>query len=177
MAPAFAGIIDAKLPWTYNHSTGVADIAHGIGTLLGLPAPALRDLRRAALLHDVGEPGVSSSILDKPGKRTDDEFVQMRRHSHYTEQILGRVDALHHVSELACSHHERLDGKGYHRGLTTEELSTTTRILPIADIYQALSIMRKDVGSALCPRAFAGLEQYLDRFSAQDAAARLRKAA
>jgi HD-GYP domain-containing protein (c-di-GMP phosphodiesterase class II) len=192
VAQAFASIIDAKSPWTYNHSTGVAEIAHGIGTLLGLSASALRDLKRAALLHDVGKLGVSSLILDKPGKLTDDEFAQMRRHSHYTEQILGRVDALRHVSELACSHHERLDGKGYHRGLTAEDLSTTARILPVADIYQALSadrpyrsgmspeqalgIMRKDVGAALCPRAFAGLEQYLDRFSAQDAAARLRKA-
>lgn len=192
VAQAFANIIDAKSPWTYNHSTGVADIAHGIGTLLDLSVAALRDLKRAALLHDVGKLGVSSLILDKPGKLADDEFVQMRRHSHYTEQILGRVDALHHVSELACSHHERLDGKGYHRGLTAEQLSTTARILPIADIYQALSadrpyragmppdqalsIMRKEVGAALCPRAFAGLEQYLDRFSAQDTAARLRKA-
>lgn len=192
VAQAFAYIIDAKSPWTYNHSTGVAEIAHGIGTLLGLPSRTLRDLKRAALLHDVGKLGVSSLILDKPGKLTDDEYGQMRRHSGYTQEILGRVEALHHVSELACSHHERLDGKGYHRGLTAEELSTAARVLPVADIYQALSadrpyragmspdralgVMRRDVGSGLCPRVFAALERYVQHAGAPPAGVPLRKA-
>jgi HD-GYP domain-containing protein (c-di-GMP phosphodiesterase class II) len=192
VAQAFAYIIDAKSPWTYNHSTGVAEIAFGIGIRLGLPATTLRDLKRAALLHDVGKLGVSSLILDKPGKLTDDEYAQMRRHSGYTQEILGRVEALRHVSELACSHHERLDGMGYHRRLNAEDLSIAARVLPAADIYQALSadrpyragmppdqalgIMRKDVGCGLCPRVFEALERYVEHAGAPPAGVPLRKA-
>ncbi|NOT44101.1 MAG: HD domain-containing protein [Acidobacteria bacterium] len=72
---AFARVIDAKSPWTYAHSHGVAAIAGHMGRLLGYDQRALRDLRRAALLHDLGKLGVSNLILDKPGRLTDDEFA------------------------------------------------------------------------------------------------------
>ena len=70
-AEAFARVIDAKSPWTYRHSHGVADIAVSMGRSLGFPDTDLRELRRAALLHDLGKLGVSNLVLDKPGKLTE----------------------------------------------------------------------------------------------------------
>src|SRR5947208_10713038 len=75
VAEAFADVVDAKSPWTYQHSTRVAEIAVGIAEQFNCSAPLIRDVRRAALLHDIGKLGVSNSILDKPGKPTDEEFA------------------------------------------------------------------------------------------------------
>src|SRR5204863_2217695 len=85
IAEAFAKVIDAKSPWTYEHSGGVADVAVAIASTLGLSADETRQLRRAALLHDVGKLGVSNLILDKPGKLTPEEFDAVKRHPALTE--------------------------------------------------------------------------------------------
>ncbi len=182
VAQAFARVVDAKSPWTFHHSEGVAEIAVGVGTVLGFSPQSLREIRRAALLHDIGKLGVSNLILDKPGRLTLDERAEMCRHTVHTHDILSRVARLQGVAHLASSHHERLDGKGYHRGLSAGELSPAARVLPVADIYEALSadrpyrpalaqdrildMMRADLGRGLCPRAFGALETYLaDRSS------------
>ncbi|MEO5656566.1 MAG: HD domain-containing phosphohydrolase [Nitrospiria bacterium] len=177
IAQAFAKVVDAKSPWTYRHSERVAEVALGIGRILGFSQPALRDLRRAALLHDIGKLGVSNLILDKPGRLTPDERTEMCRHTGYTHDILGRVASFRGVAHLAASHHERLDGKGYHRGLAAADLSAAARVLPVADVYEALSadrpyrpalprhqifnLMHAEAGAGLCPRALSALEQYL----------------
>ncbi len=177
IAEAFAQVIDAKSPFTYQHSTGVAKVALGIAATLGLPADRVRDVRRAALLHDIGKLGVPNTILDKPDKLTDEEFAVIRRHPAYTVEILGRVDALRGIVEIAGSHHERLDGRGYHRGIALGEQDVAVRLLPVADVYdaltsdrpyrralpqeQALDIMRRQVGGAFCPDCFAAFEQFL----------------
>src|SRR5262249_22127624 len=75
IAEAFARVVDAKSPWTYQHSTRVAEIAVGVARQFDCSAELARDLRRAALLHDIGKLGVSNLILDKPGKPTPDEFA------------------------------------------------------------------------------------------------------
>jgi putative nucleotidyltransferase with HDIG domain len=165
VAEAFAKVIDAKSPWTYQHSSGVAETAVAMGRLLEYGANDLRELRRAALLHDLGKLGVSNLILDKPGKLTNEEFAVMRRHPEHTSQILSRVPCFQPFAERAAAHHERLDGKGYHRGIPGRELSRDARILCVADIFDALrssrpyraglpterilEIMGKDVGTAL----------------------------
>lgn len=174
VAEAFARVVDAKSPYTGRHSSGVAAISVAVGTSLGFDAAALRDLRRAALLHDVGKLGVSSLILDKPGKLDEQEWAAMRRHPELTVRILSRVDALRDIAEVAGAHHERLDGRGYHRGVTGERLTLPARILAVADVYEALTadrpyrgplspeealaIMRRDVPTALDADAFAALE-------------------
>ncbi|MCI0527545.1 MAG: HD domain-containing protein, partial [Nitrospira sp.] len=135
----FARVIDAKSYWTYRHSERVAEIAVGMGEFIGFSNEELRDLKRAALLHDIGKLGVSNLILDKPGRLTDDERNEMCRHTRYTQDIIGRVANFRNVMELACSHHERLDGRGYHRRLSEVDLSPVARVLPIADIYEALT--------------------------------------
>lgn len=142
VAEAFARVIDAKSPWTYQHSNGVAELAVAMGRRFAMPAEELRQLRRAALLHDVGKLGVSSLILDKPGKLTDEELQAMRRHPAHTHAILDRVSCFRPLAEAAASHHERLDGRGYHRGHATDRLDRHARILAAADICDALRASR-----------------------------------
>jgi HD-GYP domain-containing protein (c-di-GMP phosphodiesterase class II) len=177
IAEAFARVIDAKSPWTYQHSTGVAETAVAMGQRLGFSPYALRVLRRTALLHDLGKLGVSNLILDKPAKLTDEEFRTMQRHPEHTGQILARVSCFSHLAEDAAAHHERLDGRGYHRGLDRTQLSLATRVLAVADIADALrssrpyraglpderviDIMRREMSSALDPNCVAALESVL----------------
>ena len=99
VAEAFARVVDAKSPWTYEHSSGVADLTDGIAERLGLPPDERRPLRRAALLHDLGKLGVSSLILDKPGTLTDAEIAVVRRHPHYTQRILSRIGCFQSIVE------------------------------------------------------------------------------
>ena len=177
IAEAFARIIDAKSPFTARHSEGVARIAAAIGDRLGWTPDELRDLRRAALLHDVGKLGVSNRILDKPGKLDADEWAAMQRHPALTAQILGRVEAFRPIAVPAAAHHERLDGSGYHLGIPAGQLSPAARVLAVADVAEALSaerpyrgalpadevlrIMRPDAGPKLDAAAFEALEASL----------------
>jgi len=116
---AFAGVIDAKSRWTYRHSDRTCVIVLGLAAALGAGDEELNDLRRAALLHDVGKLAVSNRILDKPGALTAAEFAQIRLHPVVTGQILERVPGFAPLAPIASAHHERLDGSGYpdgHRG-------------------------------------------------------------
>jgi putative nucleotidyltransferase with HDIG domain len=142
VAEAFAGIVDAKSPYTARHSAGVAEIAEGIAVTMGLDEATRRLLRRAGLLHDVGKLGVSNRILDKPGRLTQDEWAVVRRHPHLSLVILAPVPALADVARLAVEHHERLDGSGYPYGLTAPDLDLPSRILQVADVAEALSAQR-----------------------------------
>jgi HD-GYP domain-containing protein (c-di-GMP phosphodiesterase class II) len=174
VADAFAQVIDAKSPYTARHSEGVARWAVATGAVLGMPAEGLRDLRRAGLLHDIGKLAVSSRILDKPGRLDADEVAVVREHPRYTHEILARVACLRSIVDAAASHHERLDGRGYHRGLSAFDLSRPARIMAVADVYEALTaerpyreamprdgalaILHEQRGSALCPASVDALE-------------------
>jgi HD-GYP domain-containing protein (c-di-GMP phosphodiesterase class II) len=142
VAEAFAKVIDAKSPWTFKHSNGVADVAVAMGARLGMRESELVELRRAALLHDLGKLGVSSLILDKPGALSAEELVAMRRHPGYTRDILSRVGCFASLVDVAASHHERLDGSGYHRRLKRDRLPMAARVLCVADICDALRASR-----------------------------------
>jgi HD-GYP domain-containing protein (c-di-GMP phosphodiesterase class II) len=93
-------------------------------------------------LHDIGKLGVSSLILDKPGKLTDEEFQIMRRHPIATREILNRTGCFRHLAHAAASHHERLDGTGYDLGLARTELPMLTRVLCASDVCDALRASR-----------------------------------
>jgi putative nucleotidyltransferase with HDIG domain len=178
VARAFAKVIDAKSPWTYNHSEHVAEIAGSLASIMGITGERRRGVIRAALLHDIGKLGISNRILDKPSGLTAAERAEISRHPEYTHGILSKVAVFKDVAELAGSHHERLDGCGYHRGLSAEQLPTEARIVKIADIYQALSvdrpyrvaltweeiqgIMRPDIGTSICEDVFAALTTYVE---------------
>jgi len=162
---AFADIIDAKSPFTYQHSNGVAEAAMDIAIHFGMSELEKKQLRRAALMHDIGKLSVPNSILEKPGKLTDGEWQIVRDHPYYTFQILKRVPAFKSFSNDAAAHHERLDGSGYWRRLSGDNISFVARILAVADVFDALrakrpyrdalpveqvfSIMRKDSPKAL----------------------------
>jgi putative nucleotidyltransferase with HDIG domain len=179
IAHGFAQVIDAKSPWTFQHSEGVSEIAGGIAATIGLSPAENRIIRRAGLLHDIGKLGISNLILDKPGKLTAEELVEMRKHSAYTYQLLDRVSGFRDLAWLAASHHERLDGKGYHRGLTADQLSTADRVLCVADMFEALAakrpyrkdltseqvmnILTREAGDGICPEVFDALKVYLAR--------------
>ena len=178
VAEAFARVVDAKSPWTYQHSTRVAEIAVGVAQQFGCSPELERDIRRAGLLHDIGKLGVSNLILDKPGKPTPEEFDQIRKHPDYSQQILERVEAFQQLADVASAHHERLDGRGYHRRLNGSELPWVARVLAVADICEAMSakrpyrepipweriqqIMSSDVGDGVDPDCLHALERWQD---------------
>ena len=175
IAIAFGQVVDAKSPYTAGHSARVALYTEGIAAELGLDEQRRRWLRRAALLHDMGKLGVSNAVLDKPGKLDEDEWAAVKRHAQYTESILSRIDAFGELAQVAGAHHERLDGRGYPRGLQAAEISLETRIITTADIFDAitaerpyrgavpmaktLAIMRDEVDKAIDARCLAALER------------------
>jgi HD-GYP domain-containing protein (c-di-GMP phosphodiesterase class II) len=142
IAYAFAGVIDAKSPWTYRHSDRTCMIVLGLAAAFGAGDDELNDLRRAALLHDVGKLAISNRILDKPGKLTPVEFARVREHPEMTRRVLERVPGFAPLAPVAAAHHERLDGSGYPQGLTAEQLTMPMRLLAVADVYEALTSER-----------------------------------
>ena len=139
---AFAGIVDAKSPFTYRHSLGVMEVACAIAEELGLTSASVETVRRAALLHDIGKLAVSNSILDKDGKLTDAEWTAVRSHPKFSGTILRRVPSFGHIASIAEQHHERLDGSGYPNGCASAELSVESRIIAMADCYSAMAETR-----------------------------------
>ncbi|MGE7368357.1 HD-GYP domain-containing protein [Neorhizobium sp. NPDC001467] len=142
IAAGFAKVIDAKSPYTSGHSERVALFTDLIAEEMGLDIENRRLLKRAALLHDIGKLGVSSTVLDKPGKLDGDEWEQMKRHSEFSENILSNVDAFAGAALIGGAHHERLDGTGYPRGLTADAIPMEVRIVSTADVFDALTADR-----------------------------------
>ncbi len=136
---AFGKIIDAKSPYTYGHSQRVGDFTYAVSKELGLSEAHCRWVRRGGFLHDVGKLGISNTILDKPGRLSGEEYEMVKNHARYTEEILIRIGVFRQLSFIAGAHHERLDGGGYPRGLQAEKIPIETRIITIADIFDALT--------------------------------------
>lgn len=178
IAAAFAGVIDAKSPWTYRHSDRTSLIATSLATALGWPEGAIAEIHRGGLLHDVGKLGVSNRILDKPASLTAAEFARIREHPVLGERILARAPGFHTLAPLAGAHHERLDGGGYPYGLTAERLTMPMRLLAVADVWEALTserpyrpamsveralaVLRSEVPDRLDGDVFAALETVLE---------------
>jgi HD-GYP domain-containing protein (c-di-GMP phosphodiesterase class II) len=135
---AFASFTDMKTPYSLGHSPRVAELAREAARRAGLPTAAAVDVRRAGLVHDLGKAGVPNGILEKKTELSAAEWERMRLHPYLTERILAQSPALKRLAPLAGSHHERLDGSGYHRGVTGESLSMGARILAAANLYEAL---------------------------------------
>ena len=142
IALAFADIIDAKSAFTARHSTMVAEYARIIARQMGFSRDEIRRIYRAGLLHDIGKLGVSSRILDKPGRLNRRELAEIKEHPRHTWEILKHVRAFEDFAMLASLHHEKLDGSGYPWGRTAEELDMPARVLVVADIYQAVTESR-----------------------------------
>jgi HD-GYP domain-containing protein (c-di-GMP phosphodiesterase class II) len=138
MCEALADFVDLKTPATWNHSRAVAEVAVGIGTCLGLEKHELSQLRCAALLHDLGKVAIPLAILAKGEQRSSSEWETYRLHSYYTQRILERVEALRDLAPAAAAHHEWVNGQGYHRQLSGEQIPFHGRILAVANTYARL---------------------------------------
>lgn len=156
-----ADFIDLKSPYMAGHSRRCAALSADAGQLVGLADEAVVRLRRAALVHDFGTTGVPNSIWDKPGALTRAEFDRVELHTMLTEQMLRRSPALDALNPIACAHHEKCDGSGYHKRLRHDPADLAASILAAADSYVGLTTDRADRPA----------------FSAGDAATELRRLA
>jgi HD-GYP domain-containing protein (c-di-GMP phosphodiesterase class II) len=137
--------IDARDQQTAGHSQRVTRYAEVIGRALGLEGIELEKLRAAALLHDYGKIAVRDQFLLKPGKLDDAEFEYMKAHAEKTGEFLAHLvfpQDMREVPVIAAQHHERMDGKGYPRGLPAERILLGARIVAAADVFDALTAPR-----------------------------------
>lgn len=134
----FARIIDAKSPFTTEHSLGVARLALHLARRIGLDDATCTRIEIAALLHDVGKLRVPDAVLEKPAPLEPGERAAMLRHSFETYQILHGIRGLEEIALWAASHHEKLDGSGYPFHLAAGELPLPARVIAVADVCQAL---------------------------------------
>ena len=176
IAAAFAKVIDSKSPYTAGHSERVTIFTDLIAEQLGLTAARRRWLKRAALLHDIGKLGVSNTILDKPGKLDADEWVAMKAHAAHTETILAQIAAFGDLAAVAGAHHERLDGKGYPHGLKGDQIAFESRIITVADIFDALTAERPYRAAMPVSKALAIMTDMVDSAIDEDCFDALRRA-
>jgi HD-GYP domain-containing protein (c-di-GMP phosphodiesterase class II) len=172
---------------TEEHTRRVAMRAVQVGEELGLPPGRLRALAIGGLLHDIGKLSVPTRILQKPAALEEDEFAVIKRHPDWGIKLLRELGSFNSsAQELVHSHHERLDGKGYPRGLNASSIGLDTRILTVCDVYDALvsprvyraawsqeaalALLRDESGSAFDERCVAALERVLGREEMQPVA-------
>jgi len=123
---------------TANHSRRVVDLTLRIASAMGMNTDQLVQVRRGALLHDIGKMGIPDSILLKPGPLTADEWVVMRQHPLHAFRLLSDIPYLRPTIDIPYSHHERWDGTGYPQGLSGKEIPLAARIFAVVDVYDAL---------------------------------------
>jgi putative nucleotidyltransferase with HDIG domain len=135
---ALMSTVEAKDSYTASHEQQVADLAERVATRLGSPRAEARDVRYAALLHDVGKVAVPSEILLKPAALSDSEWVIMRRHTVVGGELVARIPAFAHLAPAVRASHERWDGGGYPDGLAGEAIPLAARIIAACDTYEAI---------------------------------------
>ena len=165
---ALTAAIDTKDHYTFRHSNNVAYYATSLGEALGMNQDTIEMLRQAALLHDVGKIGIPESILNKPGRLTEEEFGVVKGHVEASIGIIKHLPSLDYVIPAVTGHHERYDGGGYPRGIAGENIPLTARILCVADSFDAMvskrcykpgiplkrvmEILREEAGKQFDPR-------------------------
>lgn len=133
---------EAKDPYVRGHSKRVTKCATEIAQELGLPESDLRVIERAGILHDLGKIGISDSILHKPDKLNEEEWVVIKKHPQRAVEILEPLKFLSREKGMIAHHHERFDGKGYPDGLKGEVIPLGARILAVADTFDAMNSER-----------------------------------
>ena len=182
VAAAFADVVDAKSPFTSGHCERVTLYADMIAEEMGLAPDRRRRLRRAALLHDIGKLGVGNDILDKPGRPDEGEWEVIRAHPVHGRRILELAGAFADCAHVAGDHHEKLDGTGYPNGIGGDAIALETRIVTVADVFDALSadrpyrdampvakalaILNEGIGTAFDGHCVEALERGLARMDA-----------
>jgi HD-GYP domain-containing protein (c-di-GMP phosphodiesterase class II) len=158
VAQVFADMVDLKSPFTLGHSSGVCELAVAAAARAGLDEVRTAQLRRGALLHDLGRVAISGSVWEQPRALRVAEWEQVRLHPYQTERILCRSTALEEPARIAGMHHERQDGSGYHHGASGAMIPVEARLLAAADAFQAMTQARPHRDALAPDRAAAQLE-------------------
>ncbi|MGH8513165.1 MAG: HD-GYP domain-containing protein, partial [Gammaproteobacteria bacterium] len=138
-ATALVATLDARDRYTAGHSAAVAIYARDIAARMGLSEDDRRLAHLCGLVHDIGKIGLPPGLLEKPGALTLEERRQMERHSEIGERILGKVEDYAQIATIVRHHHERIDGEGYPDGITGNEIPLISRIIAVADAYNAMT--------------------------------------
>jgi response regulator RpfG family c-di-GMP phosphodiesterase len=136
---ALTSALETRDSETHGHSERVVTYSLRLGTEYGLTGDKLKALEFGSLLHDIGKIGVPDSILRKPGKLTEAEWVKMREHPLHGQQILRGIEFLEGAARVVSQHHEKWDGSGYPLGLHDEEIDVCARIFAVADAFDAIT--------------------------------------
>lgn len=136
---ALVKALDARESETRDHSLRVQALTVRLAQEFALPAQEIEAIARGSLLHDIGKIGISDSILLKPGKLTEEEWVEMKKHPVLGYEILRGIDYLEPAAELVLRHHERWDGSGYPDGLRELEIPFSARLFAVIDSYDAMT--------------------------------------
>ena len=136
---ALAAALDTRDTETQGHSARVSEYTVLIAERMGVKEPELTEIRRGALLHDVGKIGISDAVLRKPGKLSPEEWVEMRRHPEMGYRILSGINFLEKSLPIVIAHQERFDGSGYPKGLKGEEIPLGARIFAVVDTLDAMT--------------------------------------
>ncbi len=134
--------LDLRDNVTYGHAKRVSELASMVAWLMGLREDQVRQIEKAAILHDIGKIGVADAVLSKPGALDESEWAEMRRHPELGYQILQGNDFLRSAAEVVYAHHERFDGSGYPRGLRGDDIPLGARIFAVVDAYDAMTSHR-----------------------------------
>ena len=124
------------------HAEKVSEISKIIGKMLNLPQDVINEIEIAGLMHDIGKIGISDLVLNKEGALTEEEYTEIKRHPEGSYHILKAVDAYTKLADYVLSHHERWDGKGYPRGIKGKDIPLVSRIIAIADAFEAMTSTR-----------------------------------
>ena len=163
IARLYAEIADLKSTYTLGHSVGVAALASAAASGLAMAEQDREAIHTAGLLHDIGRLSVPTGIWNKPGPLSRAEWERVRLHPYYTERSVSQSPLLAPFASIAASHHERLDGSGYHRGVPGSMLPLAARILAAADVYRALTEPRPHRAALQAPAAAGELQRCAER--------------
>ena len=136
---ALTAALETRDSETHGHSERVVSYSLRLGREYGLSREEMRSLEFGSLLHDIGKIGVPDSILRKPAKLTDEEWVRMREHPVHGQQILRGIEFLQQAAKVVAQHHEKWDGTGYPLGLKQTEIDVCARIFSVADAFDAIT--------------------------------------
>ena len=139
---SLVGALEAKDPYTRGHSERVAQYAAAVAGSMGMNEEQIERIRLAAQLHDLGKVGLSDQVLCKPGRLTSDEYYEVRNHPEIGAEIVERVPTLAGLAPIVRHHHERFDGTGYVAGLAGAQIPLESRVLAVADSYDAMTSSR-----------------------------------
>lgn len=172
---ALVAAIEMTDGYTYGHSLRDAAYAAALADEMGLPPQQVENIRRGALLHDIGKVFVSERILRKSDELTDEEFESVRKHSALGAGVLSKVQALKDVARIVRHHHERFDGSGYPDGLADDRIPLGARVVAVVDAFGAMTTDRPYRKTMSVEEAVAELERHAgDQFDPRVVEAFLR---